>query len=321
MELTMPQTMRVSNSRDYNSILKNKGKVFILMHRILQAESLLFLKKRKNKQKYSDDLILSMYMVAYVLHLPLRQTCGFFEDYIEQNRIIVQIPDYTTLCRRLKKLTVYISQAKRKDWFKGKELAIDSTCLNIYSNTGGHSKDFSSTRKHKGYDQVRKMHVALDIQSKEVDELICSTWSMADHIGFLGLVDQLADKYMIESIRADRAYDKTCCYQACHDCDIEAIIPPFVNAVKKASEIFISRNKAIDIMSDYETYEEGLSAWKKETGYSKRSLVEAFFSRFKKTFGFHLRSKSEANREQEMRIKCKIMNYFARLGMPTFKLA
>lgn len=316
----MPQTMRVSNSRDYNRILKNRGKVFVLMHQILQTESLLFAKAHRRKQKYTDDLILSMYMIACILHLPLRQTCGFFEDYVKHNALIAQIPNYTTLSRRLKKLTCFISKPKRKHLPFNKEFAIDSTCLNIYSNTGSHSKDYSTVRNFSGKDQVRKMHVALDIHTKMVDDLVFSDWSYTDHTGLLDLVDRLSNKYNIQTIRADRAYDRKPCYEACYDQGITAIIPPIVTAVQKRPVMFKDRNAAITLVEEH-GYHEGINLWKKQTSYGKRSYVEALFSRFKKTFGFSLRSRSEANRAQEMRVKCKILNHFASLGMPKFELA
>lgn len=319
MELSMPQTMRVSNSRDYTRILKNRSKIFGPMHQVLQTESLLFVKSRRSKLKYSDDLILCMYIVACTLGLPLRQTCGFFEDYVEKNRIIAQIPNYSTLSRRLKKVTCYLSRPKRKHLPFNKELAIDSTCLNIYSNTGSHSKDYSTVRQFSGKDQVRKMHVALDIHTKVVDEIVYSDWSYTDHAGCLDLIDLLGNKCQIDSIRADRAYDRKPCYEACHKKGIKPIIPPIVTAVRKKQPIFKDRNRAIELVVKH-GYEEGIGIWKRQTSYGKRSYVEAFFGRFKKTFGFSLRSKCEANREQEMRIKCKILNQFAALGMPTFEL-
>ncbi|WP_375316338.1 hypothetical protein [Wolbachia endosymbiont (group A) of Colletes cunicularius] len=47
------------------------------------------------------------------------------------------------------------------------EIAIDSTSISIYNNTSGHSKENSENRKYRSYEQVKKLHVMLNINSKK----------------------------------------------------------------------------------------------------------------------------------------------------------
>lgn len=47
------------------------------------------------------------------------------------------------------------------------EIAIDSTGISIYNNTPGHSKENSTDRKYRGYEQTRKLHVMLNINNKK----------------------------------------------------------------------------------------------------------------------------------------------------------
>ncbi len=61
--------------------------------------------------------------------------------------------------------------------------------------------------------------------------------------------------------------------------------------------------------------------WKMMMKYGLRSHIEGFFFRFKKTFGFSLKNKSEMNREKELLIKCHLMNRFTEIGMPKFEMA
>ena len=61
---------------------------------------------------------------------------------------------------------------------------------------------------------------------------------------------------------------------------------------------------------------EGLRLWKKLRGYGMRSLVETFFSRFKRSFGDRAYSKSDKGFSFEVRLKCEILNRWARLGLP-----
>ncbi|WP_395462786.1 hypothetical protein [Wolbachia endosymbiont of Cantharis cryptica] len=44
------------------------------------------------------------------------------------------------------------------------------------------------------------------------------------------------------------------------------------------------RNSAIKLIKSYG--EDDIKKWKKEMSYGKRSYIEGFFSRLKKTFGF-----------------------------------
>jgi hypothetical protein len=64
----------------------------------------------------------------------------------------------------------------------------------------------------------------------------------------------------------------------------------------------------------YETFEEGLNAWKMNSGYHKRSNIEAFMSRFKKICGFYLQQKTEKGRINEIITKVNILNLMASFG-------
>ncbi|QDW08557.1 MULTISPECIES: hypothetical protein [Wolbachia] len=52
------------------------------------------------------------------------------------------------------------------------EIAIDSTVMHIYSNSTQHNKDNAKIRKYNGTDQIRKLHVALDVNSKKVIAIV-----------------------------------------------------------------------------------------------------------------------------------------------------
>ncbi|MGL9762521.1 MAG: IS5 family transposase, partial [Wolbachia sp.] len=79
------------------------------------------------------------------------------------------------------------------------------------------------------------------------------------------------------------------------------------------------RNSAVKLIKSYD--EDGIKKWKKEMSYGKRSYIEGFFSRLKKTFGFSFRNKSEMNRERELLLKCYLLNKFTEIGMAKFEIA
>jgi hypothetical protein len=60
----------------------------------------------------------------------------------------------------------------------------------------------------------------------------------------------------------------------------------------------------------------GRRRWQKESGYTRRSLVETAVSRFKNVFGGTIRSRTMRSQVTEIRIACSILNTMSKLGMP-----
>lgn len=317
----MPQKMRVVNSSDYNKLLKERGRVFNIMHTTLRSYANNQLKLGKGEPKYSELFIKTIYAVGYILGLPLRQLCGFFEDYAKQNNINIDIPDFTTLSRRLKNMEINIIDKRPKYKLNQEvELLIDSTTINIYGGTTHHAKQNSKYRKHFRYDQTRKMHISLNQKSKNINGFLYTYGTFVDHRGLTPLIKHAFLTNNIQSVKADSAYDRKPCYETCHYYKIKPIIPPISSAAIKKQTIFEDRNSAIKVIRSFESQEDGVMAWKNKVQYGKRSFVETFFSRFKNIFGFSMKNKNENNRRNELIIKCNILNEFNRLGLPKFEL-
>lgn len=318
----MPQKMRVVNNGDYNKLLKERGKVFSIMHSILISNANNQLKLGKGAPKYSNLFIKTMYAVGYILGLRLRQLCGFFEDYAKQNNINIDIPDFTTLSRRLKNMDIKVID-KRPKYASNQdvELLIDSTTISIYANTSHHDKKNAKYRKYFRYEQARKMHISLNQSSKNVNGFFYSSGTYTDHQGLTPLIKGAALANKITTVKADSAYDRKPCYKTCYEYGIKPIIQPISSAAIKKQPIFIDRNKAINIIKLFENHDDGITHWKKQMQYGKRSYAETFFSRFKKIFGFSMKNIDENNRKNELLIKCNIINEFNSLGRPKFVLA
>ena len=60
----------------------------------------------------------------------------------------------------------------------------------------------------------------------------------------------------------------------------------------------------------------GRRRWENESGCTRRSLVEAAISRYKRLIGRRLRSRALPTRRTEVRIACAVLNRMTRLGMP-----
>ena len=60
----------------------------------------------------------------------------------------------------------------------------------------------------------------------------------------------------------------------------------------------------------------GRTAWKRHSGYHRRSLAETAFFRFKTIFGERLQTRNIANQFNEMLLKCVVLNHMTHLGLP-----
>jgi hypothetical protein len=60
----------------------------------------------------------------------------------------------------------------------------------------------------------------------------------------------------------------------------------------------------------------GRRTWQRESGYTRRSLVETAVSRFKNEFGTTIKSRTMRSQVTEIRIACSILNKMTKLGMP-----
>lgn len=313
--------MIISNAKEYNTFLKNRGKFFGL---IAQTCTTWYAKGRKKKggnYQYSDALIMTMHTISYLTSSALRQTVGLFEEYIEIFKLDLTVPDFSTMSRRLKTLDVkIIDHRKSKHSVTDVEILIDSSTINIYNTGGGHSKTNGSNRSYKGYDQVRKMHVALDLNSKDVLSYSYGKGASSDHLAVKELLKKIDNRH-IKSLRADRAYDRLICYKLCHDQQIRPIITPMSTASLREELYLQKRNQVIQEIRLHGSYEIGLKEWKSKVHYGLRYCIEGFFSRFKRIFGFSCKNKTEKNRENELKIKCNILNYFNSIGVAKFRLA
>jgi hypothetical protein len=323
----MPIKMKVCNVADYNESLKKRGKVF---HLFQEATKVWFDRKVKNKQKskfvYSDRLIQILAVFRYLFKYPYRQLEGLLEDFVEYKQANLPIPNFTTLCRRMAKLSLTIRDHRKTDQTKNGGLVdviIDSTGINIYHTGGGHSKENGKFRQYKHIEQVRKMHVALEPVSKDVLSMQMSSGSIVDSDVAPILLARI--NCSINAVYADGAYDRAKVRQACLDRKAKQIIPPKKNAIirkakkREVSSLWDERNAAIKIIRSQNNDEDGRKIWKESHSYGKRSLVEAFFSRFKTIFGFHFMSRSEKARQSELAVKVQMLNSYNRYGTAVFK--
>ena len=90
------------------------------------------------------------------------------------------------------------------------------------------------------------------------------------------------------------------------------LIPPKSHAqVKPKVAVLRERNRNIRSRARL-----GARQWHTQSGYSRRSLVEATFYRYKTLIGPAMRSRRLQGQRVEARVGCRILNTMAALGMP-----
>ena len=118
-----PTTYKARNWKAYNLSLKQRGSLSIWFDPAMTWEAAPS-GRRGRRQSYSGTAIQACLTLKVLFGLPLRQTTGFVASLLEHVGLDWSVPDFSTLCRRQKTLSVAIP-------YKGStgplHLLIDST--------------------------------------------------------------------------------------------------------------------------------------------------------------------------------------------------
>lgn len=257
---------------------------------------------------YSNLAIEACLMIKMLFKLPLRQTQGFVNSLFEMMKLAVSAPDYSTLCRRLKTLEVKLPL---QNLSRKLHLCLDSTGLKVYGEGEWKVRTHGWSKRRTW----RKLHLAIDPETQQIVGMETTSNAVDDAAKVEDLLSQVPEGIEIEGVRADGAYDKRKTYNALNKYGAKAVIPPRRNAKiwqhgnsKKERHVRDENLRRIRKI--------GRKAWKVESNYHQRSLAETGMYRYKQTFGAEIASRSEENQNQEMKLKCRILNLLTSCGMP-----
>jgi hypothetical protein len=322
----MPQKYRVRNWKSYNNALKRRGDLYLYFDATFFRNEWHFkgTQKAGGRIIYSDAAIEMLLAIKFHFRLPLRQAQGFVESILRRLKLNVTVPDYSTVSRRSKKLSVKIKHYVQRRTDEDLHLLLDSTGLSIYSGTYFHTHKHLKDRVAKTAQSWKKLHIAFDLGSSQVMSAHLSDSHIQDAAPVEILTDLPGRK--VASICGDRAYDKRICYRRAHALNAAAIIPPIKVArlqcetrPKRNEEALSSRDRAVAFIRQYGSYEEGVKEWKRNIGYHQRSRIEALNQRFKRAFGHCLSSKLAETRRCEAFIKLNILNKQITLGKAEYE--
>ena len=225
--------------------------------------------KKGRPSLYPHSLMLFLGIIRVVFRLPYRQLEGFAKG---MDKILsISAPDYTTLSLRIPKLEIDLGYKKRE----GEEvvIAVDSKGVKV-TNRGEWMRE-----KRKGY---IKIHVAVDIKSKQVVSMEVSDEKVHDGEKLKFLVSKAKERVKVKKVLGDGGYDSHENFNFLAEEGIEAGIK-----VRSDSNFQCcgERGKVV------RAYLSDAKRWKKELEYGKRWIVESSFQVLRGCFGRCCRQK------------------------------
>ena len=299
-----PTTYETRNWAEYNHSLKQRGSLSIWFDPEMSWEA--EASGRRGRQKtYSDAAIQACLTLKVLFGLPLRQTTGFVESLLKRVELDWSVPDFSTLCRRQKTLSVAIP-------YKGSagplHLLVDSTGIKAEGEGEWNARKHGCPKRRLW----RKIHIGVDEETLEIRAIEVTSSSIGDAPMLPDLLSQIPPDQELGSVTADGAYDTRKCHDAIAARNAHAVIPPRKNAKmwKPDTAGAKARNEAVR-SSKYL----GRALWRNLTGYHRRSRVETKMHCVK-LLGQRLSARDFDRQVAEIQIRAAILNGFTALGIP-----
>ena len=189
-------------------------------------------------------------------------------------------------------------------------LLIDSTGLKLFGRGEWGSEKHGRARR-----SWRKLHLAVDAERGEIVASVLTGKEAGDAGQVPVLLEQVEGE--IASVMADGAYDGEPVYRAIKARQLQSgpsiVIPPRQSAVLSAQADTDPSQRDGHIRF---IQEQGRSAWRKTTGYGRRSLVETAIGRYKALIGPRLRARTLANQQGEVALGVEVLNRMIRVAKP-----
>jgi transposase len=230
--------------------------------------------KRGRPFRYPEAFIRWMTVVHVFFCMPYRQMQGFAQRL--SRFLPLKAADYTTLFKRISLLDLPFdaSVLEREDMV----VAVDSSGFRV-TNRGEWINMVGAGRERKGWLRV---HIAVDVKSKEVVGLEVTREDVRDHACFESLVMQSMDYGTVRKVLADGGYDSRHAFNLLDDLRVE----PGIKTRENATTNIVRDGHACPLRAKTVRYRKryGYKTWSKKTGYGQRWNVESVFSSLKRIF-------------------------------------
>jgi IS5 family transposase len=296
------------NWREYNRALVQRGSLTLWF----SAEVLTVWQSRErtgqrgHPRTYSDTAILTMATLQEIYHLGVRQTEGLVDSLGELLHLEVAIPHYSTLSRRRATLEIALPRTRGKEAL---HVVVDSTGVKVFGEGEWKVRQHGYTYRRTW----RKVHLGVDEASGELVAAVVSTNNYSDSQLLPDLLEQVEEE--IGQVSGDGGYDKRQCYEAIGARHARATIPPQHNA-----KIWQHGNTKAERLARDQNLRRirqvGRAAWKRESGYHRRSLAETAMFRLKTIFSDRVTARGFAGQAAQVLVRCAALNRLTQLGRP-----
>ena len=158
----------------------------------------------------------------------------------------------------------------------------------------------------------RKMHLGVDPETGEILAGALSTNSVHDSEMLESLLNECSSN--VTKVTGDGGYDYLPARQAIEEHGAKAVIPLRRNAVMHRGKEPALLKRNLDLCRIREV---GKKKWEVLENYHQRNHAEVAMFRYKKIIGDSLSARKFENQKTEMKIGLRILNMFAKCGMPS----
>ncbi|SDX81558.1 Transposase DDE domain-containing protein [Ruegeria halocynthiae] len=163
----------MTNWTEYNESLRRRGDLTVwISDDALGLWSAPRRTTRGGQRTYSDLAIEICLTLSAVYKQQLRQTQGFMRSIATLLGVEIAVPDFSTLSRRGKGLT--LPATRKTDRSDPVHLVVDSTGLKVFGEGEWFEQKHKTSRKRRSW---RKLHLGLDLVSGEI---VCSDLTKDD---------------------------------------------------------------------------------------------------------------------------------------------
>jgi Transposase DDE domain len=220
-------------------------------------------------------------------------------DYIR-----IEEMHFTHIRRRMLKIGPSVGQLNFEENDKPITLIVDASGLTI-SKKG----DYIEEKWVREKKEFIKLHIAVDEKSKKIVSFKITKGNVHDTKKFGPLIKEAAEKYDIDKVHADKAYDNRKNFDLLDEINIEPSIIVRKNAsTTKSKEGCPLRRDEVFLIKKL-----GFEGWKQLKDASRRWIAEIVFSSIKRVLGEDLLSKKFSAQKVEAGLKVMLYNQFMNL--------
>lgn len=224
-------TKKIANWTQYSASLQQRGNFTILLNKAILGSTAQQSGRAGHPIEYSDAVILFLAQLREFMQLPLRQTIGMAQFIFTQANVVVSLPSYVTLSRRMGALDVPLGV--RATSFTSPIIFLpDSTGLKISGEGEWKVKKHGvDATKHR---QWLKVHVGTDYSSRLIVSVNTTHAHSHDNQSLLPLLDAIPEDVVTQSaiteVIGDGAYDSEVLYRGVRERGAVLLVPPPKNA-------------------------------------------------------------------------------------------